>query len=96
MINAARVKTIYIHHTRAHCIMCSSRFFHILQCLVCVQHHQLTGTSKSEALGSGRIMSSEKKPQPVAFYILKGHFKVLVVIYKVDDNRVSKTFCSYF
>ena len=58
MINTAQINTIYI--TPGHIVMCSSRFFHISQFLVCVQHHQRSGTSKSEAMGSELILSSEK------------------------------------
>ena len=39
--------------------MCSSRFFHIAQCVVCAQHHKLLVTNKSEAMGIGRNLSSE-------------------------------------
>ena len=44
-------------------------FFHISQLVVCVQHHQLLVTNKSEVMGRGRsssTCSSEKFAQAVA------------------------------
>ena len=56
----------YIHHIRVHCIMRSSRFFYIAQCVVWAQQHKLLVTNKSEAMGIGRNLFSEKITQDVA------------------------------
>ena len=46
--------------------MCLSRFFYIAQFVVCAQHQILLVTNKSEAMGIGRNLSSEKIVQAVA------------------------------
>ena len=45
--------------------MCSSHFFHIVQCVVCAQHYKLLVANKSEAMGIGRNLSSKKIAQAV-------------------------------
>ena len=41
-------------------------FVYIAQCVVCAQRHKLLVTNKSEAMGNGRNLSSEKITQDVA------------------------------
>ena len=55
-----------VNHIRVHCIVCSSRFFHITRCVVCAQPHKLLVINTSEAMGIGRNLSREKIAQAVA------------------------------
>ena len=56
-------------------------FFHIAQCVVCAQPHIFLVTNTSEAMGTGRNLSSERIAQAVAldnFNYSQRHIKIVL------------------